>query len=133
MRVKTLGLMLIGVLALTFGDISLALAMRDIGEVNLADWRSLGGVLAKMFTPPGIWLGLLLMATFFFLWLLVLSFADLSFALPLTALTYVFTGLLVGPMLGEEVSPQRWLGMILITAGVVVISLTEPAKPSPPE
>lgn len=120
--------MLVGVTALTFGDIFLALAMRDIGEVNPTDWHSWGDVLLKMFTPPGIWPGLALMATFFFLWLLVLSFADLSFALPLTALSYVFTGLLVGPLLGEVVSAQRWLGMLMITAGVVIISLTEPAR-----
>ena len=114
--------MMVGVTALTFGDISLAMAMKEIGPVDFSD---LGGVLVKILTPPGIWPGLLLMATFFFLWLLVLSFADLSFALPLTALTYVFSGLLVGPMLGEVVSPTRWAGMLLITVGVVVIARSD--------
>jgi drug/metabolite transporter (DMT)-like permease len=52
-----------------------------------------------------------------------LSWSDLTFVMPLTALTYVLNAILVGPVLGEVVSPTRWLGTILITLGVALVTL----------
>jgi len=128
--VKTISLMLVAVTAVTFGDIFMSQAMKSIGEIKIATnsvsafLRSIFGTGFKVFTTPKVWLAISLMATFFFLWLTVLSFADLSYALPMTALTYVLNGALVGPLLGETVTPARWAGIILIAMGVALVSVT---------
>lgn len=126
--IKTISLMLVAVTAVTFGDIFMSQAMKSIGEIKITGLRSLFATGLKIFTTPKVWLAISLMATFFFLWLTVLSFADLSYALPMTALTYVLNGALVGPLLGEAVTPARWAGILLIAVGVALVSVTG-AKP----
>ena len=126
--VKTLCLMLVAVTAVTFGDIFMSQAMKSLGEVKVTGLRSLWDTGVRVFTTPRVWLAISLMATFFFLWLTVLSYADLSYALPLTALTYVLNGLLVGPMLGESVGTLRWAGILFIAIGVALVT-GSPSKP----
>jgi uncharacterized membrane protein len=62
------------------------------------------------------------------LWLLMrmalLSMADLSFVLPVTAIGYVLSTLLGKVFLHEQVSLERWLGVGLIFAGTVLVSFT---------
>ncbi len=58
----------------------------------------------------------------FFLWLAILSWSELSFVLPLTALSYVVTALLATFVLGETVTPLRWAGTILICLGVILVT-----------
>jgi len=50
--------------------------------------------------------------------------------MPLTALTYVLNAILVGPVLGEHVSLTRWVGTILIAAGVALVTLEKPKEGS---
>ncbi|MDE2293281.1 MAG: EamA family transporter [Elusimicrobia bacterium] len=57
----------------------------------------------------------------FLLWLVVLSWADVSWALPMNALEYALTALLASLWLKERVAPRRWLGIALISAGVVCV------------
>jgi drug/metabolite transporter (DMT)-like permease len=58
-------------------------------------------------------------------WLMVLGRADLSYAQPITATSYVTVA--VGSMLilGEQLPPTRWLGIVCILAGVFLISRTQ--------
>jgi uncharacterized membrane protein len=62
------------------------------------------------------------------LWLLMrmalLSVADLSFVLPVTAVGYVISTLLAHVFLGEQVSPERWLGTCVIFLGTALVSGT---------
>ena len=57
-------------------------------------------------------------------WLRVLARADLSFAQPFTALSYIFVVAVSGLALREHVSAFRLLGVALILAGVFCISRT---------
>ncbi len=97
-------------------------AMRALGEVRITSLIGLWRTGVRVFTTGRIWAAISMMATFFFLWLSVLSWADLSLALPMTALTYVLNAALAGPLLGERVSPLRWIGTLLIFAGVVAVT-----------
>ena len=63
-----------------------------------------------------------MLAVFFFLWLAVLSWEDLSVALPMQALSYVIVAFLAKYYLHEEISVARWLGIILVSIGVVFIT-----------
>jgi uncharacterized membrane protein len=54
----------------------------------------------------------------------LLSLADLSFVLPLTAIGYVLSALLGKFFLNEEVSTERWLGTVLIFTGSAIVGST---------
>jgi uncharacterized membrane protein len=56
----------------------------------------------------------------------LLSLADLSFVLPVTALGYVIAVFLGKVFLHETVSHQRWLGTLLIFAGAALVGSTPP-------
>lgn len=110
--------------ASTVGDLFLAAGMRRVGEVEWLGLRAIPGQLKRVVTTPQIPLAIAFMAIFFFTWLALLSRAELSFILPMTATTYILNGLAAGPFLGERVSPQRWVGIWVITVGVVLVTLT---------
>lgn len=68
-------------------------------------------------------LGLLLYGGATVLYLIALKVEQLSKLSPIIALSYVWTVLLAMLWLGEQVPLVRWLGVILIVIGVVLVSL----------
>lgn len=56
--------------------------------------------------------------------LALLSLADLSFVLPVTAVGYVLSAWLGVTFLGETVTPVEWMGTLFIFAGAAVVSST---------
>lgn len=78
-------------------------------------------VLAAVFQRPQIGLGLLLYGSSAMVWLYVLANWDVSKAYPLVGMGFVLT-LLVGYLMGETVSLQRMAGVVLIAAGVALVS-----------
>lgn len=123
--VKTLVLMLIAVVAVTLGDIWMAQTMKSVGSTKVSSFSDFVSLVSRVISRPRFWMAVTCMATFFFIWTSVLSFADLTFVLPLTALTYVFSALLAPHFLNEVVTPTRWAGVFLITAGVALVALSE--------
>jgi uncharacterized membrane protein len=65
-----------------------------------------------------------LQASFFALYLALLSRADVSQVLPLTALDYIVVALLAQWLLGEGVTMVRWAGIAFIVVGVALVSRT---------
>ncbi len=61
-----------------------------------------------------------------FLWWLVLAKVDVSYAFPLTSMSYVILLAVAGAFLHEHVSLERWLGAITIMIGVVLITRSAP-------
>jgi uncharacterized membrane protein len=55
----------------------------------------------------------------------LLSWADLSYVMPVTAIGYVVTAFAARIFLGENVSLARWIGIVLITAGVTLVGRTD--------
>lgn len=123
--------MLIAVVAVTLGDIWMAQTMKSVGSTRVSNLSDLWNVAGKVLSRPKFWLAVSCMATFFFIWTSVLSFADLTFVLPITALTYVLSALMAPYFLNEVVSPTRWAGVALITAGVALVTLSEALQKSP--
>lgn len=60
--------------------------------------------------------------------MMLLSWADLSYVLPVTSIGYVFNALLARLLLHETLSWERWTGTVLITAGTVLTGLGRPAS-----
>jgi drug/metabolite transporter (DMT)-like permease len=59
----------------------------------------------------------------------MLSRSDVSLIWPLTSLGFIITTLAAQWILHEQVSGARWAGVMLIAAGVCLISYSESAKP----
>ncbi len=145
-RMATTVLMVIATVAVTIGDLIMSSAMRGMGPLQLpalADWwkgnKSFGTALSylprevydllwKIFSKLEVWLAIGCMLTFLVLWMVSLSWSDLTFVMPLTALTYVLNAILVGPILGETVTPSRWVGTVLIALGVAFVTLEQSEK-----
>jgi uncharacterized membrane protein len=113
------------------GDVCLGRGMRDFGAVTSANWHLLLNVLKD----PWILAGIALLILFFCTYLTALSWADLTYVLPATALSYVLMALLAKVFLHEQVTLSHWLGIGLITAGVGFVATgpsithTDPAEP----
>jgi uncharacterized membrane protein len=63
------------------------------------------------------------MAISFFSFALLLRIADLSFAVPATAASYVVETLLAKWLLRERVDVRRWTGALLVACGVALLAV----------
>lgn len=105
----------------TGGELAVTRAMKDIGEVHEFSPRNLMRVLVRAFSAGWMWFGVLLMTIAFFALLAMLSWENVSFVIPVTALSYV-AGALGGKfLLGERVTPMRWMGVLLVCLGVALV------------
>ncbi len=75
---------------------------------------------------PSVAMGVLLLVGWLIAQLSLFSWADLSYALPVTSLTYILSAVLGAVALHEEVAPLRWVAMALILAGIVLVGGTAP-------
>lgn len=122
---KTLLVLFIAICAQVLGDVCLTKGMKAIGEVNTLDPAQLFQLGVQVFTNPFVWLGIALLTVFYLLYLAALSWADLSFVVPVTAFGYLLNALMARLLLHEPVPVTRWLGTLIICIGVAVVSRTE--------
>lgn len=78
------------------------------------------------FLNPWVMAGVVLLVFWMLARMALLSWADLSYVLPVTAAGYVLTVLSGWLWLGERVSAVRWAGSLLIVLGVLLVGGTEP-------
>src|SRR5215813_2633152 len=130
---KTIVVLFIAICAQTLGDVCLTRGMKSIGELNTLDPTALFQIGLQIFTTPYICLGILILSIFFGLYLIALSWADLSFVLPVTAFGYALNAFMSWMLLGEQVSLARWIGTAVICVGVTVVSNTEQRTRVTPE
>jgi drug/metabolite transporter (DMT)-like permease len=64
---------------------------------------------------------------FFVAYMLVLSWADYSYVQPASAMAYAVVALLGHYLLREVVTPIRWIGVIVICLGVLIVGHTPPS------
>jgi drug/metabolite transporter (DMT)-like permease len=102
------------VLFSAFGDVSLSRGMKSVGQISLSNFHQLFAALLN----PWVIAGIAMLIFFFVSYLTALSWADLTYVLPASAIGYVIMALLAKFFLHETVSLTRWLGILLITAGV---------------
>jgi len=96
--------------------------MKRNGQINLAVSSQWGHLVLTVVRNPYVLAGVVFLAVFFFLYLAALSWADLSFVMPLTAMSYIFAALLAKFMLKEELSWFRWAGTLVITLGIILVA-----------
>lgn len=111
------------VFAGTGGELCVTHAMKRVGEVTDFRPRSLVRVIFRAIRVPWMWAGIGLMALAFFSLLAVLSIENVSFVVPVTALSYAAGALGGVVFLGERVSGRRWVGVLLVCVGVTLVWL----------
>jgi|SRR6516165_9890825 drug/metabolite transporter (DMT)-like permease len=119
-------LLLLIVIAGTAGDLCVARAMRSLGEVTNFRPGALVRVLGRAARLRWLWAGIALMAVAFFGLLAMLSIENVSFVVPVTALSYVAGAMGGALFLGERVGVERALGVILVCIGVTLVWMGKP-------
>ncbi|MBI3939209.1 MAG: EamA family transporter [Acidobacteria bacterium] len=109
------------VLAGTGGEIAVSHVMKRMGEVKDFAPLAVVRVLRRAFRAGWMWAGIALMALGFFALLLLLSWEDVSFVVPATALSYAVGTLGAKLLLRERVTRIRWAGVLLVCAGVALV------------
>ena len=117
--------MFIGIIvaSTTVGEVLQAMGMRRHGEIR--DFRpgALGRAAALLARNRFVIGSVVAMAISFFAYMGLLTIADLSFAVPATAVTYVLETVLAKYVLKEHVNWLRWAGASLVILGVALVSL----------
>jgi drug/metabolite transporter (DMT)-like permease len=125
---KLLLILLIGLVFESTGVILLKKGMTQIGETKAVTAHEIMRMVKAGGTNVQILLGVFFEALFFACLLILMARSDISFLWPLTALSFVFATLGAMLFLHEQVSPVRWLGVILIMIGAACISYSEHSK-----
>ena len=103
--------------------------MRAVGElVSVSPLDYL-----RPLTNPWVILGIVLLASWLVAQLSLLSWADLTYVLPITASAYVLTTLIGAVALHEHVTAGRWTGVGLIFGGILLVSRTRHRTAPMPE
>ena len=107
----------------TAGDLMNSAGMKRHGEINDFSPRGLVRLVWDLLRNPLIMGGIPAMAISFFALMALLSATDLSFAVPVTAASYVLETGLAKYLLKEEVDWRRWVGTTLVAVGVAMMAM----------
>jgi uncharacterized membrane protein len=132
LRIKTLFMVLLMVACANVGDLFLAKGMKQLGPVTMSGlgvWQALVSTIHNGL----IWLGILFLIGFTLSYMTAVSWADYSYVMPAGAFGYAVSTLLAVVILHEAVNAQRWIGVVLIVVGVLLVGQTHPntTKPKP--
>jgi drug/metabolite transporter (DMT)-like permease len=116
---KTRLFILIVILSNVAGNTLLSVGMRRAGELP----PSPSAYIQVLFQPL-VAAGVCLLILWMLSQMALLSWADLSYVLPVTAVGYVLVAVVSKYVLGESVSAARWGGVGLITLGVALVGRT---------
>src|SRR5207244_4465887 len=118
-KAQVIGVVLFAVLCVSAGETLLAAGMKQVAKGNYPPLQFVVAAASNRYVV----LGTVLMMAFFALYSLALSWADFSFVLPLTALSFLLGAVFAQVFLHENVTPTRWIGTLIITVGVIVVGL----------
>jgi drug/metabolite transporter (DMT)-like permease len=112
------------VFASVVGDVLLARAMKQVGDVDELRRRvGLFGVVKRTLSHPIFLLGVAAMAVAFFSLLFALSWGDVSLVAPAAAsLTFIGNAIAAKVFLHERVDRRRWIAAMLVAAGVALLA-----------
>src|SRR5882724_9452253 len=121
-KTKTYVLLFLLVLFGSVGNTILSKGMKDVGDLDISHVQAIEAGAVSVLTNGTVWLGIVLMLLFMICHMLVLSWADYSFVMPFSAVSYALVPLLAYLFLHEQVSAARWIGIVLIFLGVLLIN-----------
>lgn len=121
MSLRTRILTLVVILSNVLGNLALSMGMKAnmAGAVGVRAY-------AKAFFSPLVLLGVTLLIVWLLSRMALMSWADLSYILPVTSIGYVLSALAGKFFLAEQVSPARWAGTLLIVLGIALVAFRLP-------
>ena len=124
LRLKTRFFTVLVVVSSVCGNFSLSWGMRQFGRlVSFSPFDYVRAVL-----NPWVALGISLLMLWLFSQMTLLSWADLSYVVPVTSISYVLAAFAGKLFLHEVISAWRWAGILSITVGVVLVARTAPHR-----
>jgi multidrug transporter EmrE-like cation transporter len=108
----------------TSGELCVSHAMKTVGEVHDFRPAALARFVRRAIRVGWMWMGIVMMAVAFFSLLAMLSMENVSFVVPVTALSYAAGAFGALIFLREHISTQRWLGVLLVCVGVTLVWLS---------
>ena len=121
-RKKTVILTIVVIVANVSGNFFLSMGMKEVGRtVSASPMPYLHALL-----DPWVIGGVCLLALWLIANLSLLSWADLSYVLPVTATAYVIAAILGRVVMNEHVTKVRWAGILLIMSGAIIVGRTTP-------
>jgi drug/metabolite transporter (DMT)-like permease len=121
LRWKTWICVVVVVFSNAFGDFFMKRGLPDSARLS----TPLDYIL--MLLQPWVALGVGLLILWQLSRMALLSWADLSYVLPVTSVGYVVVALIGKVLLSETITPRRWAGIVLIMAGVSLVSVGSPS------
>jgi drug/metabolite transporter (DMT)-like permease len=122
LRVKTWICAVVVICANVFGNFFLKLGMPAALPTPLA-------YITVLFRPA-VAFGVALLILWMLSRMALLSWADLSYVLPVTSIGYVLVAVVGRVLLNEQITGRRWAGILLIMAGVALVSRGVPQTAS---
>ncbi|MGH9632520.1 MAG: hypothetical protein ACRD7E_29795 [Bryobacteraceae bacterium] len=120
---KTRILAVVVILSNVCGNLALSLGLK---AQTAASSSSLFLSYIKAFFNPLVLLGVSLLIVWLLSRMALMSWADLSYILPITSIGYVLSAFMGKIFLAEEISVMRWAGTLLIVLGIILVSRTAP-------
>ncbi|HZS05677.1 MAG TPA: bacteriohopanetetrol glucosamine biosynthesis glycosyltransferase HpnI [Blastocatellia bacterium] len=108
----------------SLGEILSSRGMKQVGHISFRPGHLFESI-ARAVRNPSLIASIVCLAFAFFSFLALLSYADLSFVIPLTAVTYLTNTLGAKLWLKEKITTARLAGTLMVTFGVVIVTLPQ--------
>src|SRR5713226_1224069 len=112
------------IVAGTGGELCVSRAMKVVGEVHDFRPAALGRFVLRAMRVSWMWIGIAMMTLAFFSLLAMLSIENVSFVVPVTALSYAAGAIGAMLFLHERISRQRWRGVLIVCAVFTLVLLS---------
>jgi len=116
----TWALTLVVIMTNVLGNLSLSRGMHQVGKIVSASPLDY----VRVFTNPWTVAGVCILVVWMIIDLALLSRADLSFVMPVTASAYVLIAIAGRFLLHDNISGVRWAGIVVLTLGAVLVGET---------
>ena len=123
MTLQTFGLILFGVLLNAGAQLLLKAGVAPLGALSVS-WDTVWPTALRVLAQWPILAGLACYVLSVGVWIVGLSRVEVSVAYPMLSMGYVVSAIAAWWLFGEALGPTRWVGMLLILSGVLLISRT---------
>ncbi|HTT33909.1 MAG TPA: hypothetical protein VMH48_09940 [Methylomirabilota bacterium] len=110
------------ILGSTGGEIAITHGMKSTGEPERLRPLAVLQFLGRALRNGWFWAGIPLMALSFYALLVLLSWEPITLVIPASALSYVVGTFGAKYILREDVGVARWVGVLLVCAGVALVA-----------
>jgi drug/metabolite transporter (DMT)-like permease len=116
--------MIVASAATAGGQVLIRKGMQELGALETYAPLEVLAYFWHALTNPYVIVGTIFNGIFYFLLIASLSWADVTVAVPFTAMEYAFAAILAVTILQEVVPPMRWMGIVLVIVGVLLVSVS---------